>query len=243
MKLFQLWHADPPADILCFMEAAKDGQPDFDYVRFNEKSGRAFVEAHYGERAVAAWDSFVLPVMYSDFLRLLLMDIHGGVYADASYQFANNLSGLVAKANTAQMPWALDIVNSNYMMFREPGHPFIRACITMLLDNVEHRRFGSTLMSVGPGMINSIRCALSPEERPGIVALGRCNAEWMQWGWEESIAVAERLIEPTEELKAAYRSISLVPIPELHEYASSYLQASHRLRDDYWYKWRGEIFR
>jgi len=240
MKHFQFWHADPPDDVHAFMDAASD-VPGFEYVRFDQQSGREFVKKDYGSAAVSVWDALALPAMRADFLRLLLLDTYGGLYTDATYRFVGDLPAFIATAPVAQMPWWHNLVNTNYMMFHEPEHPFIRACITMLIDNVEHRRFGSVLMATGPGVINSVRCVLSPEERPGIVAMGS-NEYWLRWGWEESLEVAERLIEPTEELVAAYRAMSLVKIEDLKNVAFAHVDSSHRKRDDYWYRWKGSIY-
>ncbi len=240
MKHFQFWHADPPEDVHAFMEDARV-LAGFDYARFDRQSGRAFVAAHYGSRGVAVWDALLLPAMHADFLRLLLLDTYGGLYTDASYRFIGDLPAFIAEAPTAQMPWWNQIVNTNYMMFREPGHPFLRTCIAMLMDNVEHRRFDSVLMATGPGVINSVRCVLSPDERAGIGVVARM-ADWPRWGWAESLEIAERLIEPTADLVDAYRAMSLVNIDDLHKVAFAHLGASHRKRDDYWYAWKGSIY-
>jgi len=241
MKHFQFWHADPPEDVLNFMNDVQRDAPEFEYVRFDQQSGREFVAAHYGGRAVAVWDRLALPAMRADFLRLLLMDTYGGLYTDATYRFIGNVADLVATAPTAQMPLWLTLLNNNYLMFREPGHPFIRACIMMLMDNVEHRRFGSALMATGPGLINSVRCVVAPGERPGIMTMGT-NDAWMGWGWMESVETAERLIKPDAELVAAYHAITLVPLDDLGKYAVSMLNSSHRKRPDYWHNWKGSIY-
>ncbi len=243
MKLFQFWNSIPPTDIAELMETARTGQPDFDYVRFDDVTGRIFIGDRYGARELAVWDALALPAMRSDFIRLLLIDTFGGVYVDGSYEFFGNLSDFVATAPTAQLPKWVYMINNNYMMFREPGHPFIRAAIALLIENVEQRRFGSALMVSGPGVMNSIRCVISPEERANIMGLGQCNADWMRWGWEESIRAADRLIEPTEELTAAYRAMTLVPLDELHKSANSKINLSHRHADTHWLKWKGDIYR
>ena len=225
------------------METTRRGQPDFDYVRFDDRSGRAFVAEHYGARGVAAWDACALPAMRSDVLRLLLLNVHGGVYADATFCFDINLSDLVAETQGQMIPvWSVLAIN-NLLIFREPKHPFLEACIALLLENIERRRFGSALMATGPGVLNSVRAAISPEERTDILVLGHLNAEWMQWGWADSLAAAERLIVPTEALAAAYRAITLVSLEALRPKARNALLASHRAEDGHWLKWTGSIYR
>lgn len=95
MRLFQFWDAEPPEDVLGFMDAARAAATaaGFDYVRLDARSGRDFVAEHYGARGLAVWDACALPVMWSDTLRLLLMDVVGGLYADATYRFTGDLAG------------------------------------------------------------------------------------------------------------------------------------------------------
>ena len=243
MKFFQFWDADPPADVLALMDAARQAADGFEYVRFDARSGRDFVGTYYGARGLAIWDACALPAMMADYLRLLLMDTYGGVYADASYRFTGSLSALVAKSPVAQLPLWMTVVNTNYLMFRKPGDPFLRACIALAMENVEQRRMGSALMAVGCGVLNGVRCILSPEERPGIDDIAHRAGDWITWGWNDLLAAAERLIDPTPELVAAYRAITLVPIDELHQYAISEYQTSHRSSDRYWFKWKGSIYR
>ena len=245
MRLFQFWDANPPDDVAGFMDAARDvaTAARFDYVRLDARSGRAFVAEHYGARGLAVWDACALPVMWSDYLRLLLMDMYGGIYADASYEFPGDLRAFVASAPVAQIPFWMTIVNGNYLMFREPGNLFVRACIALLTENVERRRMGSPVIAVGPGVLNAVRCVVSPEDRAGIDKVARDSGSWVPWGWEEGLAAAERLIDPTADLVAAYRSITLVPTDELHRYAISRFDTEHRRRPDYWFKWTGSIYR
>ncbi len=242
MQLFQFWHDDPPDDVLQMMEATRLGQRDFDYVRLDDRSGRSFIAERYGARELAAWDACILPAMRSDMLRLLLMEVHGGIYADATFFFPGNLSDLIAITPVALMPMWVRLVINNFLVFRQPRHPFIRACISLLMENIEERRFGSALIATGPAVLNSVRSAISSDEAPEIMYLASTNDDWMRWGWMESVAAAKRLIKPEPSLVSAYQAISLVPVEILQKYARNQLHASHR-GEKHWLRWSGSIYR
>lgn len=243
MKLFQFWHANPPPDVLALMEAVKVGQTAFEYVRFDDASARLFVSEHYGARGVAAWDACVLPAMRSDLLRLLLMDVHGGIYADATFRFAGDLSDRIASIPYALMFVWNNIVMNGFLMFRASADPYVRACIALTLENIEARRFGSVLMAAGPGVLNSVRAAILPDERVDIVNLGVASPDWIRGGWEGSVAAADRLVDPIAPVARAFRAITLMPFEAEGEIIRNEFFVSHRGRDDYWHRWKGSIYR
>ena len=82
--IVQYWNdAEPPPEIGDLMGSWKQANPDFDYVRLDEKTAQIFLEAHGMHDALSAYRRAREPAQQADLIRLAYLAVKGGVYADA----------------------------------------------------------------------------------------------------------------------------------------------------------------
>ncbi len=242
MKLFQYWNdAAPPDDVAGWIEDIRRDNPEFEHVLLDEASGARFIAEHYGPRELAAFRACVLPAMQADLLRLCLMDAEGGLYLDADHQSREPVASMIADAPDALMPiWTCIFVNG-VLMFRRPGNRFIRACLTVAVDNIAARRFSNVLIATGPGLFNAVRCVIDPTARPGVEALVR-RSDWEGWGWDELMARAEQLVQPSPALAADMAAITLIDSGATMRWLGI-APPAYKSTARHWLNWTGEVYR
>ena len=60
-RLFQFWDQDPPPDEVVHLLETWEQDPDFSYQRFNRASAHAYIHAHLGGQASAAFGKCAVP--------------------------------------------------------------------------------------------------------------------------------------------------------------------------------------
>lgn len=88
----QFWdNPAPPPGIVSIMDSWRD-LPGFAYRRFHARSARAWIADALGPDWMAAWRMARTPTEQSDFFRLCLLMVEGGIYADADDRLHGDLS-------------------------------------------------------------------------------------------------------------------------------------------------------
>ena len=134
--------------------------PGFAYRFFDDADARAFVGAHFGERALAAFDRTPPGAFRADFWRYCALFVEGGVYIDIDSICECDLAELLGaeetfvSARAGNLDWAI----YNGFVCTVPGHPFLKRAIEratdLILDVREGELFdGYTL--VGPGTLGA----------------------------------------------------------------------------------------
>jgi hypothetical protein len=242
LKLFQYWNdATPPDDVAAWIEDIRRDNPDFEHVLLDETSGARFVAQHYGPREVAAFRACVQPAMQADLLRLCLMDAEGGLYIDADHQSHEPLAGMIVDAPHALLPIWNNVFATGIMMFRRPGNRFVRACLEVAVDNIAARRFPNVLIATGPGLFNAVRCVIDPSVRPGVETLVGLS-DWGRWGWDELIARAEQMVQPSPELAADMAAITLVESGSTMRWLGI-APPAYKSTERHWLNFTGELYR
>ena len=242
MKLFQYWdRPEPPAEVAQWIEGFRTRNPEFEHELFDEASAAAFISQHYGPRELAAFEACARPAMQADYIRLCLLDVHGGVYVDADNQSLEPLSDLISTAPDALMFTWLGMINNGFMMFRKPHDPFVRACLALATENVEARRFRIEFTATGPGVLNAIRALIDPASLDQILAAFD-NPLASQWGFPELLEIARASITVTPELTSAYNAITLMHVLTTGRWIGAE-QPAYKQTDNHWITWKGDIYR
>ena len=83
-RIAQFWNdPEPPPDVRAVMDTWAAQNPTFRYERFNDLTGRQFLERYFDERAIRAYDNCAHPAMRGDYFRLAYLSVVGGVFIDA----------------------------------------------------------------------------------------------------------------------------------------------------------------
>ena len=163
MKLFQYWDTPlPPPEIARWVDGFRLHNSEFEHVLLNEATADDFIARHYGQREVRAFRACAVPAMQADFIRLCVIDTMVGIYVDADNQSLRPLAELIARAPHALTTTWLGQLSNSFLMFRRPHNPFIRACLALVLENIERRRFKSTFSATGPAVFCALQVVIDP---------------------------------------------------------------------------------
>jgi hypothetical protein len=207
MKLFQYWDAPvPPADVQQLIEGFRINNPEFEHVLLNETTADEFIAQHYGPREVRAFRACAVPAMQADLIRLCVMDAVGGIYVDVDNQSVRPLADLIAPVPHALMATALmGQLNNSFLMFRRPHHPFIRACIDLVVENIEKRRFRCISTASGPAVMSAVRATIAPQYMEDTLLSFDIPVAGLETRFPELVEVAQsRSLSP--EFLAAWKS-------------------------------------
>lgn len=242
MRLYQYWNdPSPPPDVLSDIEGIRSANPELDYQLLNEATAEAFIALHYGSIEVEAFKACGHPAMQADYLRLCLMDSVGGLYLDADLQSGAPLASMLGDVPHGLLSTWNGLVGNGVLMFRQPRHPYIRACLALATDNIANRRFSNVLVATGPGVFNVVQWLIEPRIRPVMEYLV-INSDWRLWGWFELLDHARRLIEPTPELCAAFAGLTRMDTATMSAWLVP-TQPAYKATDRHWMRWTQDIYR
>ena len=153
--------ADLPLAILELYRRTERENPDWQVVYTSFDDGRKLLAQHFDPSVLDAFDCLIPAAFKSDLLRLCLVYLYGGAYSDFSQTFLVPLDELVDRSRD-KLVLSLDNPKTMLMLFRplglsnaffaaRPRHPFIAACISRLVANVQARYYGDDPMDpTGP---------------------------------------------------------------------------------------------
>ena len=137
--IHQYWDRPvPPSDVAERMKSWRTLHSGWDYRRWDDRSGGAFIADQFGAQAVRSFFAAVHPSMRADLLRTSLLLVFGGVYADADIKCREPIDNFVAGASTLiyteKIVGAVSLANDFIAI--EPGHPFIAKAWEAMVKNV-----------------------------------------------------------------------------------------------------------
>jgi hypothetical protein len=190
LKLFQYWDRPaPPPDVAGWIAGFRADNPGLQHILVDEAEAARFIAKHHGARGLAAFHACGHPAMQADYFRLCAMVTYGGIYLDADMQSVQPLASLLDTAPEALIVLWKGLLNNSILMFRAPGHSFVRAALALATRTIEERRFHSVALATGPGVFNAIRYVADPPFR----AMMR---EMLDQGWEDVSALIGDASDP-----------------------------------------------
>lgn len=163
-NLFQFWDKpEPPEEVAVLMESwAAD--PDFTYRRFNAETADAYIAAHIGDRAAAAYRSCAVPAMQADFFRYCALYHEGGVWVDADSKNSGKLAAFIADAGRGMLMNREQRIANDFLFVRAPGDPLFEKVVAQAIENIENRTSQNVWMVTGPGIMTHMH--LDPLRKP-----------------------------------------------------------------------------
>jgi hypothetical protein len=171
-NMFQYWDANPPEEVLHWMNSWDAHHNNWNYTRFDEASARQFLREKLGSRHLAAYDSCLLVSSKSNVLRYCALYSMGGVWIDSDIECMASIDGIWCSAKrgaivrearpVASLPITGFIkpsigeseVRNDFLMFKKPGDKLLERMLNLSLANIENSD-GSTGTSwnfTGPGI-------------------------------------------------------------------------------------------
>lgn len=256
--LFQYWHDGyPPPPVVVTLDSFKEHNPDLEQIVFDEASAERFIEAHYGARHAAAFQSCAVPAMQADYFRYCAIHARGGFYADANFRCVDNLGGLldgdshgVLFGRTDPVPdWLAELYGWPYPVgifrevangmfgFERSGHPLLELAIEVATANIENRVGEGPVgvwITAGPGVLTSLYLL---RELDSIDAFLKFSAGSVI---EPSAEVLCDVVCNVAAVQEAWSGVEIRPLEEMDRWG---VKTNDRPRGTRWHWFQGSIYR
>jgi mannosyltransferase OCH1-like enzyme len=160
LKIYQTWYTkDLPEILQTTVNKLKEQNPEFEFYLYDDNDCREFIQMHFDDTIVNAFDSLIPGAYKADLFRYCVLFIQGGIYIDIKYY---GIHGFKFISLTDKEYLVYDIVSSgrgiyNALMICKAGNPFLKRAIDQIVENVSKRYYGiSTLDPTGPLLLKKI---------------------------------------------------------------------------------------
>jgi mannosyltransferase OCH1-like enzyme len=164
LKIWQTWETkDLPPKMKECVDKLKTQHPRFEHTLFDNNDMRIFIERHFPNEVLLAYDSLIPGAFKADLWRLCVLYISGGVYMDIKLQFCNGytLNDFTDKEYFANAPYIEDnkkrIGIYNAFMISKKDNPILLKSILHIVLNIIKNYYGNTpFYMTGPILIGKI---------------------------------------------------------------------------------------
>ena len=156
LKIFYTYKTrDVPQEVNDLIDRVKSENPEFEYYLFDDNDCRDFIEEHFDEYVVDAYDTLIPGAFKADLWRLCVLYIHGGIYMDLKIK---NVEGVKLISFTDKEYFVRDLetrsgINGVYNVFMaaKPRNPKLKKAIELIVENVQNRFYGNSSLDItGP---------------------------------------------------------------------------------------------
>jgi mannosyltransferase OCH1-like enzyme len=138
--------------------------PQFEYFLFDDEECLAFIQEHYDDSVVDAFNRLVPGAYKADLWRYCVLYIYGGIYLDIKMKCVGDFRLIEL---TKQEHYVKDRSSENYMsgtygiynavMIQKPKNPLMMDCIKKIVENVDNQEYGfGALYPTGPGLLGKM---------------------------------------------------------------------------------------
>ena len=167
LKIFQTWHTlDLPPKMKQNVELLQKQNPEFTHYLYDDKMCRDFIQEHFDEDVLWAFDKLKPGAYKADLWRYCVLYIHGGIYLDIKYKCINNFKLIQL---TDQEYWVKDrkysiFSNSNnknmgiYQAFiiSLPNNILFQNSINLIIQNCKYNYYQNNDLAItGPHLIST----------------------------------------------------------------------------------------
>jgi tetratricopeptide (TPR) repeat protein len=171
-RISQFWNeAAPPEDLAAISRSWCEQNPDHDYVRFDDRSARRYLEAHFPPAVGTAYRRCRDPTTKADLLRLAILFHRGGVWADMDDRCLAPVSEVVPAAAEACFWQEHSGFLCNNFIAAVPGHPILARALTTAVSAINRGDRDKVWLLTGPGLLS----------RAFAVEMARAGEAWSDW--------------------------------------------------------------
>lgn len=161
-SIIQFWDRDMPADIAETTRSWPRNCAGFEHRVFDDASAEAFIKAHCSDLVQKAFRQVGHATMRADLVRLAVLSVQGGIYADADDFCRVSIEPwLMPGCELLLLQEDIASVGNNFIA-AAPGHPFILAALEHVAQNLAKRQDGIWFSS-GPGALTQVFCTIYRE--------------------------------------------------------------------------------
>jgi len=153
-RIVQYWdEAAPPEELLPLMQSWQTQHPDFEYVRFNDRTAQQFIRSHHPNGVFTAYLRARHPAQRADIFRLAYLSIHGGVYADADDRCLESVGRFIPNCTTfAAHQEDFGTLGNNFLAVAA-GHPIVRRSLELATEALNRGDTDFLWLATGPGLL------------------------------------------------------------------------------------------
>jgi tetratricopeptide (TPR) repeat protein len=153
-RIVQFWNdADPPPDIQALMASWREAHPEFQYLRFDDKSARAFIAANFPLNVSRAFGRARHPAQRSDIFRLAYLGSAGGFYADADDRCLAHIETYVPQEAALMLYQENYGTLGNNFLGTSARHPVIVRALALATGAMNRGDNDVVWLSSGPGLL------------------------------------------------------------------------------------------
>ncbi len=181
-NIFQTWETEEVPEIVYErVQKMKEENPDWKYFFFNSDLRRDFIQRHFDQSVLYAYDNLIPGAYKVDLWQFCILSKFGGLYLDMKCmplvkinQIVDSSSTFIASRDRYLKEFAGDFyIICGYLASRA-NHDFLKKAIELIIYNVRNGILGTDrLLPTGPGLLGrAINYSLNVPEKntilPGI---------------------------------------------------------------------------
>lgn len=170
LHLFQTWHSLhlPPSMAKCVHDL-RSANPEFTYHLYDDAMCRAFLQQHFEEDVVFAYDKLIPGAYKADLWRYCILYVMGGIYLDIKYSCVAPFK-LIELTTKEHYVHDREYVGMDgiyqALLVCYPKNPILHSCIRKIVEYVQQNEYGKTCLFLGPHLIGSHFCKLELNQFP-----------------------------------------------------------------------------
>ena len=115
----------------------KKRNPDYQYEFYDDERIYKFLSEEYNPEVLAAYNRLNIGAAKADFFRYAVLYKKGGVYLDIDCSVNSRLDEFITDNDQAILsPEKNPAIYVQWAMIYEPGHPFLKRTLEMVMDNI-----------------------------------------------------------------------------------------------------------
>ncbi|MFZ9712336.1 MAG: glycosyltransferase family 32 protein, partial [Burkholderiaceae bacterium] len=157
--IHQYWDkVQPPDDVLQLMSSWQANNADWVCQQLNDATAWDFLDQHCDKQVLLAFETAAHPTLRADLIRLAVLAVQGGVWADADDRAAQGIGHLFPSGvGLLLLQENMGTIGNNFIA-SAPNHPFIRYALKTVTEQILERQGDSIWFLSGPGALTLAFC-------------------------------------------------------------------------------------
>jgi mannosyltransferase OCH1-like enzyme/tetratricopeptide (TPR) repeat protein len=157
--IHQYWDkAQPPDDVLQLMSSWQANNAGWVCQRLDDATAWDFLDQHCDKQVRQAFETAAHPTLRADLIRLAVLAVQGGVWADADDRAAQGIDHLFPSGvGLLLLQENMGTIGNNFIA-SAPNHPFIRYALKTVTEHILERQGDSIWFLSGPGALTLAFC-------------------------------------------------------------------------------------
>jgi len=157
LNLYTCWHTkELPTLLKSTNEILIAENPEFNHYLYDENDCREFIQQHFDQDVVDAYNSLIPCSYKSDLWRFCILYINGGIYYDIKFRCLNGFKFIALTENEMFVRDMQENCVLTGLIVSKPGNEILKKCIDQIVVNVQTRFYGKNpLYPTGPGLLGT----------------------------------------------------------------------------------------